>query len=77
MTDARDTIDFSSFVRPAEQGRVMMDLALDGVDCAACMDDIERRMMTVPGVVCARLNLTTYRLRLIWAPDKTDATALI
>jgi Cu2+-exporting ATPase len=54
-----------------------MDLALDGVDCAACKDDIERTMAAVPGVVSARLNLTTYRLRLIWEAEKTDASALI
>jgi len=77
MYDAPDTIDFSSFVRPAEQGRASMDLALDGVDCAACMDDIERTMAAVPGVVSARLNLTTYRLRLIWEAEKTNASALI
>ena len=77
MNDGLETIDFSSFVRPAEQGRASMDLALDGVDCAACMDDIERTMAAVAGVVSARLNLTTYRLRLIWEADKTDASALI
>ncbi len=77
MHDGLETIDFSSFVRPAEQGRASMDLALDGVDCAACMDDIERTMAAVAGVVSARLNLTTYRLRLIWEADKTDASALI
>ncbi len=77
MSETFTAVDFSSFVRPAEQGRASMDLALDGVDCAACMDDIECTMAAVTGVVSARLNLTTYRLRLIWEADKTDASALI
>lgn len=70
-------IDFSSFVRPAEQGRVSMDVAIDGVDCAACLDDIEGTMRKVPGLVSARLNLTTHRLRLIWEPEMTQASALV
>ena len=77
MSDAIATVDFSSFVRPAEQGRASMDLALDGVDCAACMDDIEGTMHKVAGVVSARLNLTTHRLRLVWEPEATHATALV
>ena len=77
MSDALATVDFSSFVRSAEQGRASMDLALDGVDCAACMDDIEGTMHKVAGVVSARLNLTTHRLRLVWEPEATNATALV
>ena len=77
MSDLREAIDFSSFVRTAEAGRASMDLAIDGVDCAACMEDIEGSMRAVPGIVSARLNLTTHRLRLIWDGDKTNASDLV
>ena len=77
MSETGTTIDFSSFVRSAEQGRASMDLAIDGVDCAACMDDIEGTMRRVPGIVSARLNLTTHRLRLVWEPAATNAAALV
>ena len=77
MTETQTSVDFSSFVRPAKDGRATMDLALDGVDCAACLDDIEGTMRKVPGVVSARLNLTTHRLRLVWEAGATHATALV
>ncbi len=77
MSEPLVTIDFSSFVRPTEQGLASMDLAIDGVDCAACMVDIEGTMRAVPGLVSARLNLTTHRLRLVWDANKTHASALV
>ncbi|MFM2443593.1 MAG: cadmium-translocating P-type ATPase, partial [Pseudomonadota bacterium] len=77
MTAAHDQVDFSLYVRPAADGAVTMDLAMADVDCAACLDDIEGAMKACAGVVTARLNLTTQRLRLVWAPEQIDAGRLI
>src|SRR5690349_3592860 len=77
MSVAQETTDFSLYVRPAENGAQAMDLAIAGVDCAACMDDIEGSMRACAGVVSARLNLTTHRLRLVWNPDETDAAKFV
>ena len=77
MTAAQDQIDFSLYVRPAADGAVTMDLAMADVDCAACLDDIEGAMKACAGVLTARLNLTTQRLRLVWVPEQIDAGRLI
>jgi Cu2+-exporting ATPase len=77
MNAAQDNVDFSLYVRPAENGAATMDLAIAGVDCAACLDDIEGSMRSCAGVVSARLNLTTHRLRLVWNPSETNAAVLV
>ena len=77
MTAAQDQVDFSLYVRPAADGAVTMDLAMADVDCAACLDDIEGAMKACAGVLTARLNLTTQRLRLVWVPEQIDAGRLI
>lgn len=74
---AQIATDFSLYVRPAPEGAARMDLAIDGVDCAACLDDIEGVMKAAPGVISARLNLTTHRLALVWSPEATNASALV
>ena len=77
MNAAQDTVDFSLYVRPAKDGAASMDLAIAGVDCAACLDDIEGSMKSLRGVISARLNLTTHRLRLVWDPRVADAAGLV
>jgi Cu2+-exporting ATPase len=72
-----DHIDFSAYVRSAGEQLSRMDLAIDGVDCAACLDDIEGTMHKCPGIVSARLNLTTHRLALVWKAQETDAALLV
>lgn len=63
--------DWDAFVTPGEEGRAHMDLAVEGITCAACMGDIERGLMRLPGVARARLNLTSHRLAVDW-----DAAAM-
>ena len=43
-----------------------MDLAVDGITCAACMARIESDLARVPNVTRARVNLTNRRLALEW-----------
>jgi Cu2+-exporting ATPase len=56
--------DFSHFVKTDADGRARLDLAIDGITCAACLPDIETAMKRLPGVKLARLNLTSHRLAL-------------
>jgi Cu2+-exporting ATPase len=56
--------DFSHFVKTDADGRSRLDLAIDGITCAACLPDIETAMKRLPGVKLARLNLTSHRLAL-------------
>ncbi|PPQ40356.1 Cu2+-exporting ATPase [Rhodoblastus acidophilus] len=64
--------DFSHFVRNDEDGRSRLDLAIDGITCAACLPDIETAMRRLPGVKLARLNLTSHRLALTYDPQQVE-----
>ncbi|MEZ5840984.1 MAG: heavy metal translocating P-type ATPase [Hyphomicrobiales bacterium] len=70
--------DWSAFVTPSrEEGVCRLDLAVEGITCAACMVQIEKGLGAQPGVSKARLNLTSHRLALEWRPDETDAGTVI
>ena len=66
-----DALDLTCFVRRDADGVASMDFALDGVDCAACIDDIEGGLKPEPGVVSARLNVASRRLSVSWRPEFT------
>lgn len=69
--------DWEAFATPRPDGTVHMDLAVEGITCAACMSVIERGLKSVPGVTEARVNYTTRRLALGWQPDATAAGPLV
>lgn len=58
--------DLSHFVQQGANGGARMDFAVDGLDCAACMPQIERALLAEPGVVGARVNLTNRRVTVDW-----------
>jgi Cu2+-exporting ATPase len=68
--------DYSHFVKTDKEGRSRLDLAIDGITCAACLDDIETAMKRLPGVKLARLNLTSHRLALTFDSARIDAGRL-
>jgi Cu2+-exporting ATPase len=72
-----ETFDLSHFVRQTENGRAHLDLAVDGVVCAACIRRIEDSLRQLPGVTAARLNYTHRRLAVDWEASALDAGALI
>ncbi|MBB3773129.1 Cu2+-exporting ATPase [Angulomicrobium tetraedrale] len=59
--------DYSLFLREDAGGAKEMAFAVEGVDCAACIDEIEDLSEALPGIVRARLNYTTHRLTVGWA----------
>ena len=70
-----ETIDLSHFARSTADGVLSMDFAIEGADCAACIDDIEGSLLSLPGVESARLNVASRRLSVSWrsavsAPQK-------
>ncbi|WP_296713002.1 heavy metal translocating P-type ATPase [Rhodoblastus sp.] len=68
--------DYSHFVKTDADGRSRLDLAIDGITCAACLDDIETAMKRLPGVMLARLNLTSHRLAVTFDAANIDAGRL-
>lgn len=78
LTDATPAErDWDAFATPRNDGSVHMDLAVEGITCAACMSTIERGLKSMPGVTEARVNLTTRRLALDWQPTETDGDAIV
>eukprot|EP01037_Dinobryon_pediforme_P033302 gene33302-38680_t len=69
--------DWQAFATLKPDGGAHMDLAVEGITCAACMSTIERGLSVLPGVAGARLNLTTHRLAVDWAPGACDAGAVV
>jgi Cu2+-exporting ATPase len=69
--------DFSVFVRQAEGGRAAMDLAVEGIHCAACMRAIEKGLSNEPGVTGARVNLANRRVSVEWEPGRADPARIL
>src|SRR5512132_1759495 len=64
------------FVRRHE-GTAHMDLAVEGVGCAACIRKIEGGLKRLPGILEARLNFTNRRLAVDWQEDALAAADVI
>ena len=64
MTEA---LDLSLYAKPAGDGTLGMELAVDGIACGACIGRIEHAVKSLPGVTEARLNFTNRRLHVAWA----------
>ncbi len=77
MSATSEQYDFSSFIRRDAHGHATIELAVDGVACAACIGRIEGALKHVAGVEDARLNFTTKRLTVGWSGRNfTPATAI-
>jgi Cu2+-exporting ATPase len=73
--DARSA-DFSAHAAATVDGHATLHLMVDGLQCAACVWLIETVLRREPGVVHARLNMTTRRLTVTWDPALTDAATV-
>ena len=62
-----ETLDLSLYAKPAGNGMLDMELAVDGIACGACIGRIENAVKSLPGVTEARLNFTNRRLHVAWA----------
>jgi P-type Cu2+ transporter len=58
--------DLSTFVRHDAAGAATLELAVEGMRCAGCMASVERNVMTVRGVISARVNFSSQRLNVTW-----------
>ncbi|MFA7429261.1 MAG: heavy metal translocating P-type ATPase metal-binding domain-containing protein [Rhodospirillaceae bacterium] len=72
------TLDFAAHVQPGPQpGTSSLHLMVEGLHCAACVWLIETLLRRQPGVVTARVNMTTRRLVLVWTDAVAEVNALI
>ncbi len=69
--------DVSRFLRAREHGESEIELAIDGLQCGACVWLIESVLAREAGVVSGRVNMTTRRLRLRVRGGADVAAALV
>ncbi len=69
--------DIAAYVRKGEAGTRTLHLLVDGIHCAGCVQRIESTLRRRPGVVNARVNLTTRRLAISWKDGEADPVELV
>lgn len=74
---AAEQQDFSAFLRPTKEGGRSLELLVKGARCAACLAKIEREVRGLPAVESARLNLTTGKLTVGFAPGAGDPSLVL
>ncbi len=78
--DQNDTVsrfNFQSYIQTDEHDVCTLHLMVEGLQCAACVWLIETVLRKQPGVLHARINMTTRRLVLKWKNNQTDAGSLV
>lgn len=72
-----ESVDLSVFVKHQDDGTAHLDLAIEGIDCAACIDEIEGGLCRLDGIVDARLNYTTHRLAVQWQEGTVSPSTVV
>lgn len=72
-----ETPDLSVFVKHQDDGTAHLDLAVEGIDCAACIDEVEGGLCRLNGIVDARLNYTTHRLAVWWQDGAISPSSVV
>ena len=69
--------DLARHIVAKPDGTKELTLAVDGLQCGACVWLIESVLAKEPGVLAGRVNMTTRRLRLAWRGADEDANHLV
>jgi len=72
-----ETLDLSIYVTRQGDGTAHLDLAIEGIDCAACIDEIEGGLCRLPEILDARLNYTNHRLAVEWRDGAFSPTQVV
>ena len=75
--EADTDLDLQRYIVTAPDGTHTMSLAVDGLQCGACVWLIESILAREPNVVAGRVNMTSRQLRLSWTGAATDAARLV
>lgn len=75
--DADTGADPSAYVQKGDGGIETLNLLVDGVYCGHCIKTVESAMRSEPGVVDARVNLSTRRMTLSWTANEARPSDLI
>lgn len=69
--------DFAGQLRRKDDGSEALTLVVQNLHCPSCIRSIESAVEGAPGLIKARVNLSTRRLELQWDPEKTGAEPLL
>lgn len=69
--------DLTPYLQPAADGTASLTLVIEGLHCGACVWLIESVLSRQPGVVTARVNMTTRQLSLRWHTADVEPATLI
>jgi Cu2+-exporting ATPase len=75
--EAGERWDLARHIVTAEDGTHALTLAVDGVQCGACVWLIESVLGRQKGVRQGRVNMTTRRLRLVWEGEAGEVERLV
>jgi Cu2+-exporting ATPase len=75
--DLAEHRDLSRFITTQPDGTHEISLAIDGLQCGACVWLIESVLAREPDVLRGRVNMTTRRLRLAWRGAAERAASLV
>ncbi len=70
------TTSFSSLAQHLENGEFQLELAVEGIHCAACIRLIENALSANDEVTYVRVNMTTERLSFQWRGDAIQGDVL-
>ncbi len=69
--------DWDAYTVADRDGARRIELAVDGITCAACLTDIERGLRRLPGIVSARVNVSNRRTSVVFSPDRVTPDAVL
>ena len=69
--------DLTHHITTDAKGRHELTLAVDGLQCGACVWLIESALGREPGLAVGRVNMTTRRLRLAWEGAEAEAQRFV
>jgi Cu2+-exporting ATPase len=75
--ETEERCDLTRYVTREADGTLSLTVAIDGLQCGACVWLIESVLAREPDLVTGRVNLTTRRLRLAWRGEAERAAALL
>jgi P-type Cu2+ transporter len=64
--------DPAAFIRTDADGTHRLSMFVDNLQCAACIRTIEAALATKPGVISARVNMSTRRIKVTWSGDQLN-----
>lgn len=64
-----EAADYSIFLGQDASGHAQLNLVVEGIEQPSAIEEIERGLASLPGIIRARLNYTNHRLTVAWSDE--------